>query len=583
MITDRPLGTLRVAGDAFCMLKTLQQERGSSFDKATERALKSVLQHMEDHLFATRAPSDLRYYLSSLDPGKGKTEATCMFLKAWKASGFREGGGVLVAVSRLAEIIEYIERSQLDEEDFAVLVSSKEALGTRGRNDGSEAPVLFTTHEMIRRRSRKVGLFAALSCFHYQGLPRTCRIWDEAMMPAQPRSIRLDAIRSLLEPLRPINPKGAEYLGQLINDTVRTPAGTTLRLPLLLGQLKTGAGLLPLHVQELLETLGLLAGKEVTVMSDNRYGSHFVAAVDELPADFAPAIILDASGRVRETYRIWEKTRGNLVRLPPAANDYSKLTIHHWDRPGSRSSLLEPKARQALLQVVTDLIDAQPSEEWLVIHHKACGEIDVQKELLALIDAERAGQVHFCHWGAHHGTNAYRKARHVVVVGLLHYSQSTYQAHIHAAAGEVAGEACPETRLAMAIGEHQHNLLQAICRASVRNSSSGVCGACTAYVIGKVGKYTKEWLSAAFPNANVKNWTPYFRPLRGHTKKVTEALDRRFADFDVCAVRKADLRMEVGLGRSQDLAQILSREEVQKWLADRGLTTTTREFVRVAA
>ena len=58
---------------------------------------------------------------------------------------------------------------------------------------------------------------------------------------------------------------------------------------------------------------------------------------DTLPDDLAPLLVLDASARVRQTYRWMEQRRGSVVRLTPATKNYEPLTIHTWQTSGSKS------------------------------------------------------------------------------------------------------------------------------------------------------------------------------------------------------------------------------------------------------
>lgn len=76
------------------------------------------------------------------------------------------------------------------------------------------------------------------------------------------------------------------------------------------------------------EALAELSGQQVRVCSG--WGSQRVAVLARtiLPEDLAPVLVLDASARVRETYKLWSETRGGVVFLPAATKDYSPLAIH---------------------------------------------------------------------------------------------------------------------------------------------------------------------------------------------------------------------------------------------------------------
>ena len=57
-----------------------------------------------------------------------------------------------------------------------------------------------------------------------------------------------------------------------------------------------------------------------------------------LPVDLAPMLILDASGRQRQTYEFWFKNRGKLRFLESPQKSYEGLTIHHWNRGAGKDA-----------------------------------------------------------------------------------------------------------------------------------------------------------------------------------------------------------------------------------------------------
>lgn len=573
--------------DAYRCLQETFASRKATITSTTEHSLKVVLSLMANLLDQPDELEDQPYYLASLDPGLGKTEAVCAFLKSWKKAGFHPSGGVLIALSRLEEITNYISRSGLAEEDFGILVAANAPLNSRGLVERSTAPILFTTHEMIRRRTRGGVRFADVEALHFQGRPRSCRIWDEAMLPATPKSLRVDDLKGLLGPLRPLGGELVSFIEGVIREASQASPGTAIELPecptLCLRALDVLEPVERALVVSRWEALEALSGQTAFVSSDNYHGLQLTGSIDALPDDFAPAIILDASGRVRHTYRVWESTSDNLVRLPSAANDYSRLTIHHWDRPASRSTFQGPDGGSEVLQAVADLINEEPEETWLVIHHKPRGSKGVCRDLQALIDGDRS-RVHFRNWGNHHGTNDFREIRNVIILGLWNFSGAVYAAH-YAAASSGQTDAFPsaDELVAIAAGEHQHNLLQAICRVSVRNSEEGVCGECRAFVIGRPGSDGSKLLAETFPGATIEAWEPVEKPMRGKALQLTGVIEGLFTGPEVSSVPKKDLRDAMGFKRSQDLAQLLKRTDMKDWLHRQGLVTTTRWVTRQAA
>lgn len=75
----------------------------------------------------------------------------------------------------------------------------------------------------------------------------------------------------------------------------------------------------PQNVREVAETLHIMSGRAVTV--SRRKHSILVDCTEQLPKDFAPCLVTNASGRIRETYKLQERERKNLVRLSISPKD----------------------------------------------------------------------------------------------------------------------------------------------------------------------------------------------------------------------------------------------------------------------
>lgn len=582
MNTERPSGSTTLSDASYRALASLQASRGQAFDNPTATAIQAVLELLEAMLRGSEDPSAERYYLSSLDPGQGKTEAICTFLRTWRDRGFQPHGGVLVALSRVEEIEAYIDRSGLGDDEFAVLVSPNYTVSSRGKQDREQAPVLFTTQEQVRARCRNSD-FASIHQFHFEGRPRSCRVWDETLTLGRAATMRLDAIQGLLEPVRPLSSSAASMLEGLIKVVGEAKPGERVTCPAQQAVGRELGPLLPPQARQHWATLGALGGQEVLVTESNYHGRELVGIADTLPDDFAPALILDASGRVRHTYRVWEASKGNLVRLPEAANDYGPLTVHLWDRPCSRSTFSDPGKREEILQSAAELLNREADTRWLVLHHLPRGNVDVPERLRRLLLGS-PDRVRFLHWGNHHGTNAFREIDRILVMGLWHQAPATIIGLHQATAGDGSdGPPAKDDLERIEVGEHQHNLLQAICRGSVRNSSGGTCAPCSAYVIGRIGSNTQAILQAIFPGAAVQEWSPVDVPLSGHAARVAEVLQEHFTDRHAEQVPKDAVRRAVGLKRSQDLAQVLKRPDLRLWMAKAQLGTSIRHIVRLAA
>lgn len=256
-----------LASEAFDQFTRDFQERDLHMSDEQEQAIRSFFEVLERGLLGELPPS---FYLLALDPGMGKTTAILAFLKAWRSGHFKPASSVLVGLSTLQELTEFVSKSGLAAKEFGVLTSDPEmnALGLPSQRHGG-ARVLFTSQAMIRSRTRGK-TFAEAAEFHFSGKPRALRLWDEDILPRQWRTIRVDDIRSLASPLRPI---AADYVEKMraFADTltdltpgslVTVPEDAALNASLLPQALQAASGL-----KTTVETLQELAGQEMRVES----------------------------------------------------------------------------------------------------------------------------------------------------------------------------------------------------------------------------------------------------------------------------------------------------------------------------
>jgi hypothetical protein len=254
---------------------------------------------------------------------------------------------------------------------------------------------------------------------------------------------------------------------------------------------------------------------------------------DTLPPDLAPMIVLDASGRVRETYAYMEKEtgRGIIERLREARKDYAPLTVHTWQVSGSKSGF-ETNGPD-LIAGIAQTIMTKPDERWLCVHHKRDRKVgDVAKGIRQKLDADVWANVRTITWGEHMATNLYADVPNVILAGTLFMRPSHYTALTHLAQGQdtAPGLASPEDVARTTRGEHANFILQALCRGRVRKSNGDRCLPMTAYIIASARSGIPDDLTTIFPGCTVLDWNARKKGLTGKPKMALEFITTALGD-----------------------------------------------------
>jgi hypothetical protein len=327
------------------------------------------------------------------------------------------------------------------------------------------------------------------------------------------------------------------------------------------------------HQRELVENLRRLAGREALVVSDGGLGNTLVGVERSLPFDFAPVVVLDASGRVRPTYGVWSRWRGDLERLPPAVSNYGNVRVHVWQQASGRRVLRIPESRKRIVTALAEAINRDPESIWLVIHYKDATQFPA--ELSAHVAGEPT-RVRFLTWGNHHGTNEFREISNVALVGQLIYPRSAYVA-LALAAGLPESHAS-DVDTAFRDAEWAHHTLQAALRGSARKVVNGKASPMELFMIASPSASRRDALKRIFPGASVVDWNPWPRALRGQPREVAEYLSERFA-AGATRVRKSEARLAVGIAHSSTFAgNILKNPAFIRWLEKRGITSSGQHF-----
>jgi hypothetical protein len=313
-----------------------------------------------------------------------------------------------------------------------------------------------------------------------------------------------------------------------------------------------GKGLLtPRHVLTL-QAIIKGSGRALTLGSyGGQSGLILIGAGKPLPADFAPAIILDASGRVRGTYKLWEENGGNLVRLDPAVNDYGAMRVLLWRVGCGKDALRDDTLNWPIFRAVADAIMTKPDEEWLIIGDK---EEEGEHGFSAFTLIKKALpptmgiKLHYVHWGRHMATNAYAHIRNVVVVGSHLYGNAGYDALAAAALGGDARLLESDNQRSLMMSEYQHNLLQGVMRSNARNARNGICGEATVYVVASPA-VSAAAIRETFPGCILEIWKETPPSLSAKAERLLDTVVSYFLTAKSDRMKKGDAVTRAGINR----------------------------------
>lgn len=545
---------------------------GSTLEGEAKEAIHSLLKALESGLMGTLENA---YHLSAIDPGLGKSLAVAMFLRTWKAKGFVPPSSVLIGLSRLSEIPKYLDSAGLDREDVAILTSDGQVngKGVPEAKHGS-APIMFTSQQMIERRTRGQS-FAEAAEFHFQGRPRGLRIWDESLIPAEPLILRADLLASLPAVMRRLNPESIASLQRFLSKLWQLKDRGRITVPEDFARLfDTPKGKIGQDNHSLLDALRRLSGRPVALVEAGKGDMYLAGSSTPLPSDFAPAVILDASGRVRETYRVWERERGTLRRLPEAVKDYSNLDIHLWEHAVGKEAVAKPGVLPDVVRAIADVIDNNPEEDWLVVHYK---DHPVDDLLRAGLKHDLGDRLHFLHWGNHHGTNEFADCRNVVLIGQLTYGAGSYLA-LSSACGVKPSRRTRKLEQAMKDGEYRHNMLQALTRAHVRRSKGGLAGTCKAFIIASPRNGAEGLIQETFPGCSIVRWMPKGPEANGKAGALIALFKEAAARGGVRELVKKDLRETLDMN-APNFARLLTLPAVGSYIAQNGINVSRHSVI----
>lgn len=509
-------------------------------------------------------------YVSSLDPGVGKTQLLVHFLRELLRSPDHQRVSAIICANRKDQIRTIAAEAGLDE--FAVLTSDDD-LNAIATADPNEARILFTTHQMVEARCRNSNSFEAVSAFHYGGHPRMVRIWDEAMLPGEPIAVTLDDLNTIPAELRGARPQFTADFDKVISRIVQAEEGDCIELPNLprfhefaereARRMTTG------RAAKAVEMIWPLFGRTVTVR--RRYRISILDYRESLPADLQPVMVLDASARVRATYDLWERHRGGLQRLPSATKSYAGLTIGVWDRGGGKDAFFYDAP--TIAEGVAKTIKTRPDENWLVVHHKATADLDFEKLVKQRLSTG-ADNVKFVPWGRHDATNDFAHIPNVILAGVLFKPETAYEATGRASAALPSASGAFGWTDEVRRGEHAHSILQALCRGSVRHLRNGCCPISRAFIIAHKGSGIPAMLEKIFPDASIGQWLPIPKALRGHAETAFDYILSRIEADPSEVIPPADVYHHLGVTKS-NFKSVRGHKDFRAALEAYGIRETT--------
>ncbi|WP_025897482.1 hypothetical protein [Sneathiella glossodoripedis] len=561
-----------------------------------------------------------KIHLSSLDPGSGKTVTITQFVKTLSAFSKDypelDDVGVIVFLSRLEEIEKMVKEMSLAPSDFACITSDPEIneLGLNAEGYGV-ARVIFTTQQMLESRLDG-GSFENCKLFHFNDKVRQVRIWDESYLPGKGIVIQEFDLAQLVGVIGKCGHlRLSEEIRKLSDEVLSKEKGEVILLPEFHELINTSEHQLLADIQEhsvsrddlclVMSSLFFLSGKSVVIGSDGgrNGGVKIISYRETMPKDLAPLLVTDASGRVRYTYHLMKRDRGDILELPTSKKHYKNLTVCVWSRGGGKSSWI--KHHSVLTAGIVETIKKEPERKWLIVHHlpKESGsasipniELEVSRQLPSDI------KVSYTTWGKHAASNDFRECDRVVLAGTLFYPRSHSESLTRLCSNKAPNKGKPtsDDMGKLVLGESKHHILQAICRGKVRNSVFNDCGECKVFIIASAASGIRSALtmdrnqsydsSYLFPFCTVEDWgamqTMASKRLKGNLKAAYNHVKRWLCDVPKGSVlRLAELRSLVGAKdaqhfnksmKSTDMIEALDRIGASLYIPNSRLTGITK-------
>jgi hypothetical protein len=556
------------------MLNTFQDRKHNPSGKLRV-GLKAIQKTLTAMLDGT---SKRHYFLSSLDPGVGKSSAIIDWITEYM-NMYKDGqcpDGVVICLERKSEIERYVKDSKLDHASFGVLVGNDEPeLNALGVGDGNQqkAVVLFTTQEQIRRRTKGCSI-DDVEVFSYNGKPRRVKVWDESLMIGKGIVLNPLAIGATFLPLSRVSKEHVSAAEELMT-VLKACVGESIILPVL-PELPRDflVNLRDSRERDLIDMIWKLSGLTVKIKKEGEYNI-VIDCLKTLPCNFPPCLVLDASRRLKKTYDIQHSRFGNVVDLPTGEKSYRNLTVNVWDRSAGKGIY---KELSEIMPDIVDVIKERNGEEFMFLMHKDYVE-DVKYELRKRLLEVDQDLFKYCTWKQHTATNDFKDIHNVIMLAPLECPDSVYEAETKAAGLMTAdsGIVPPQDLVnEVKLGEMCSDILQGFTRSAIRQSEGDTCPPCRVWMIAHPSRGLRRELPKIFPDCVVMDWkTKGFKLTRKQQeifdliKATKETLAAGTQSFPATPVRNA-LRMI-----SAQFKRALEHPSLKKALDSIGLALDT--------
>lgn len=548
--------------------------------------------------------ADPKYYLCDLPTGTGKTSLLTLY--AYLLSEMRNDG-VLICVPQIREIEELVQRLTFfgaKKKQIYVYTSDAEANSLGCPPDkGNDAPICITTQQMVESRLFNVKRFEDLREFHFRHRSRALRLWDEALIPWQELVLTVYEIARLPYLVQGYNPELASRLLDVSED-VRKIEGGRYQFP----DLVTECGFKhenfkkdvlawrknPEKDRGLIRTLVSLCDKTVRVSKDQNLNT-VLSWKNHIPDDFLPALVFDASGRVRSMYDRYAASTKKLEIITKATKRYDNVTFHHVNMAGSKSGWRTDPEK--LFGATLHCINNEPDRKCLVVHHKEDDEStfnpsrryggkvpDIETEVRG--QAKNPDAVSFLAWGTHKQTNQFEELDKIVLPGLFYLPQRTIEVRTRGSNQLSHDDAVrAESLREIELGELKNDILQAVGRICIRRCERGENGEEQApkadvyvFASNRAGYSIPELLRDLFPGCKVKNHSvPGAK--RRKAEMALDALDKWTAGRTDVAISHAEIMEDVGISDQSNFTKIVRNDPVfQAGLKDRHVQDDGKTF-----